>query len=209
MKSYPEIEQGTEAWRKIRAGKVTASCMEKIISPTGQESKQADKYMLQILGEIISGEPEETWSGNSDTERGKTLEQEAADYYAMTQEAELEKMGFCTTDDDFLGISPDRFVGDDGLLEIKTAKQSVFVDYLLSGKLEQDHRPQTQCCLYVTGRKWVDTFLYCPTMPKQIIIRSTPNKPFITSMCEYLSKFSKTLADKKSKLAELGYINGI
>ena len=37
-----EVEQNSPEWFAARVGRVTASCMEKIITPTGMESKSAD-----------------------------------------------------------------------------------------------------------------------------------------------------------------------
>lgn len=201
-----DCEQGTPEWFAARLGIVTASSMEKIISPTGEASKQADGYANQLLAEMITGEPSDAWGGNSFTARGKEYEEEAAKYYAMTRGVDLETIGFCTTDDGRVGASPDRFVGSDGMLEIKTGLSSVVVEYLLSGKLEQKHRPQTQCGLYVTGRKWVDTMLYNPLM-KPIVIRAVRNEVYIARMCEYLDAFNIKLEANKKVLMSLGYLD--
>lgn len=200
-----EIEQGTDAWQKARLGIVTCSNMHKIISPTGKESTQAEKYMLCLIGEQLTGESGETWNGNKHSERGKAWEDEAAEYYTMLKGVELKKIGFCTTDDGFIGCSPDRFIADDGMLEIKTAIPSVMIEYYLSDKIEQDHRPQTQGGLYVTGRKWIDTLLYHPLM-KPIIVRSDRNESYITSMSGMTTRFQKGMHDKLSLLRNKGFV---
>jgi YqaJ-like viral recombinase domain len=200
---HHEVTQGEDAWKKLRLGIITASNMDCIISPTGQESKQVEKYIHKLLSEQITGESSDTFEGNFNTERGKEYEQEAADYYSMVNSVELQKVGFCTTNDGRLGCSPDRFVGDDGILEIKTALPHIMVQYYLSGKLEQDHRPQTQSTLYIAERQWADTMLYNP-MFKPIIIRSNRNGVFITDMLGFTDKALKMLDEKKKKLREQG-----
>lgn len=198
-----EVEQNSPEWFAARLGRVTASCMEKIISPTGKESSQADKYMNQLIAETITGESSETFKGNVYTDRGKDWEQEAADYYAMLRGVELTKIGFCVTDDGFTGCSPDRFVGEDGMLEIKTGLPHVVIEYYLNEKLEQEHRPQTQCGLFVTDRKWIDTMLFHPLM-KPIIIRAERNEPYISDMKNYIEKFRKNMQDRITLLRNKG-----
>jgi len=49
--------------------------------------------------------------------RGKELEAEARDFYALANDVEVKQVGFCLSDG--YGASPDGLVGEDGLLEIK------------------------------------------------------------------------------------------
>lgn len=200
-----DCTQGSDEWIAARVGVVTASCMDKIITPTGKESTQTDKYMNQIIAEIITGESAETFAGNAHTDRGKEYEEEAVAYYAMVHGIEPQKIGFCVTDDGKLGCSPDRFVGEDGMLEVKTGLPHVLIESALNNKLEQDHRPQTQCGLRVTNRKWVDTMLYNPKM-KPIIIRAERNNSFILDMNTALTKFYSNMDTKIEKLKTSGYM---
>lgn len=198
-------EQNTPQWASARLGRVTASCMEKIISPTGKESIQSDKYMNQLIAEVITGESAETFKGNGHTDRGKEWEQEAAEYYSMLRGVDLIKVGFCLTDDERVGCSPDRFVNDDGMLEIKTGLPHVMIEYYLNDKLEQEHRPQTQCGLHVTERQWIDTLLYHPLM-KPIIVRSARNELYLASMCSALDKFHAEMKERITKLRNKGFL---
>lgn len=200
-----ECTQGSPEWHTARMGKVTASGMDQIISPTGKESTQAEKYMNKIIAEIVTGESCDIFKGNVHTERGKEWEQEAAEYYSMLRGVELTKVGFCVTDDGLVGCSPDRFIGDDGMLEIKTGLPHIMIEYALNDKLEQEHRPQTQSGLFVTDRQWVDTMLYHPLM-KPIIIRSDRNDIYIKTMCGYLDGFHTRMKDKISLLRNKGYL---
>jgi hypothetical protein len=205
-----ECEQNSPEWYAARLGKFTASNMDKIITPTGQASKQVDKYISQLIAEIITGEPQESWKGNVHSERGKTLEQEAADYYAMLKGVELQPIGFCLTDDEMIGCSPDRLVGDDGMLEIKTCLSTIMIEYYekkdTEATLEQDHKPQTQTGLYVTQRKWIDTMLYSPGM-KPIIVRSLRQGDFIMDMVRLTKAAHKSMQARLQALREKGMID--
>lgn len=205
-----ECEQGTPEWHQARLGRFTASNMDRIISPTGKQSTSVEKYVTQIIAEIITGESAEKFQGNIHTERGKMLEEEAVDYYCMLRKVDATKIGFCTTDDGRIGCSPDRFIGDDGMLEIKTCLSTIMVDeyekeILGKGTLEQDHRPQTQCGLLVTGRQWVDTVLYSSNM-KPLIVRSARNTSYIMDMTRFTTEAQKILDRRLAALHGQGFL---
>lgn len=197
--------QGDEIWATSRLGIVTASCMDMIITPTGEKSSQAGKLMNRLLAEMITARNCESFKGNVHTDRGKEYEDEAVRYYSLECEEAITKVGFCITDDSSLGCSPDRFVGAAKGLEIKTANPDIMIDYYLSEKLEQHHRPQVQASLYVTGRKSWDTMLYTPDM-KPIITTSERNESYITTMCGLLERFNAALAEKKQLLHAKGIL---
>ena len=201
-----DVIQGDEDWHKIRLGRFTASCMDQIISPTGKQSTQVDKYINKLIAERITERSCDPFKGNVHTERGKTLEEEAADYYAMVRNVEPQIIGFCTTDDDLIGCSPDRFIGDDGILEIKTCLPHIMVEQYLKDSLEQDHRPQTQCCLLVTGKSWIDTMLYCPDM-KPIIMRSTPKDDYISDMLKFTNEAHTKMTARMAEIMTKGFVS--
>lgn len=199
------IEQGSPEWFAARAGIPTASEFDKIITPaTGKASTQADGYQNRLVAEIIAGRPLQTFTGNIWTERGKDLEQEAADYYAFIRGVELEKVGFVTDDNRTMGCSPDRLVGDEGMLEIKVLAPHTHVEYMLSGKTEQFHRPQTQGQLLVTGRVWVDTLAYFEPKPElSIIVRSERDVEYLDKLAGLLAEFNAGVQRKLAMLKEM------
>ncbi len=202
-----DCEQNSPEWYAARLGKITASGMSSIISPTGKQSVSVSKYVSKLIAEIITGQSDEAFKGNIHTERGHALEDEACDYYAMLRGVEPQRVGFCVTDDDKIGCSPDRLIGDDGMLEIKTCLSSIMIDHYENEKLEQEHRPQTQCGLYVTGRQWIDTMLYHPSM-KPIIVRSERNTPYIMDMVKFSNEAHQSLRARMVNLAQKGFIDG-
>ena len=158
MSIVHDVEQGSDAWRKLRAGVPSASCFDKIITSTGAESKQRAGYAKTLAAELYSGSPlDDAWTGNKWTERGKELEDEAVRWYEFDQDVKTERVGFVTTDDGSAGCSPDRFVGTHGLLEIKCLKSENHVDAIMyfrkHGAPPTDYIQQTQGQLMVTGRQ--------------------------------------------------------
>lgn len=193
------VEQGTPEWFAARLGIPTASEFSKIITATGKPSAQANDYSLTLVAERMLGHEVEKWQGNMWTERGKELEQEAADYYELTTGAELQKVGFVTNDAGTAGCSPDRLVGDDGLLEIKCPAAHTHLKYMLDKKLDTAYMPQLQGQLFVTGRQWVDIISYYPEL-KPVIIRVARNENYISTLQELLEEFTADIEATQSRL---------
>jgi len=63
--------------------------------------------------------------------------------------------------------SPDRLVGEDGLVEIKCPNSATHLDTLLSKKVPAKYITQMQWQMAVTGRKWCDFVSYDPRFPEQ------------------------------------------
>lgn len=207
MIRYDNIVQGSEEWRRLRMGMPTASAFDRILTPGGKPSKSADDYLYELLGELIMGRPFDApkypWML-----RGNDLEEEAANWYEFQNDVATEIVGFCTTDDGLIGASPDRFVGDDGLLEIKCPKPSTHVGYILhpDSGVAKDYAVQVQGQLYVTGRKWCHVISYHPEMPR-VIVPVERNEEYIALLASALRDFCARLADGKAELERRGLLN--
>ena len=205
MKIYNDIEQGSDEWLQIRLGKPTASNFFKIISPTGKESTQADKYMNELIAERIRGERYEKFKSTSSMERGKELEEDAAQAYGLLRGVEPVRVGFVTNDEGTAGCSPDRFVFEDGILEVKTPDPDNHVEHMLKEKLEQEHRPQTQGQLWLCQKKWADTMCNNPKMVP-VIMRSIRDDSYISDMERLVNQFLARMNEKIETLKKKGYM---
>lgn len=194
--------QGTEAWFLARAGIPTASEFSTVLAKGrgGADSKTRRTYMLKLAGERITGKPMETFS-NAHMERGKVMEEEARNYYAFLTDAEPQQVGFIRND--LAGASPDSLLGDDGLLEIKTALPHILGDLILSGEFPSEHRAQTQGQLWVTGRQWVDLIVYWPGMPA-FIKRAHRDERYIADLAAAVTQFNAELAEMVEKIRAYG-----
>lgn len=177
-----ECDQGGDQWIALRAGKPTASCFDKIITSTGDPSKSQAGYAITLAGELYAGKPLDSWDGNSYTERGKLLEDEARKMYAFINDVEPVQVGFVTDDDQSYGCSPDSLVGDDGLLEIKCLKAENHIKAILyyrkNKKCPPDYIQQTQGQMMICQRSWCDLFFYHPDLPKLVIRQNSDEKLF-------------------------------
>lgn len=151
------IEQGTEEWDRVRIGRFTSSEIHRLMDPSKREmtpeelkarpksgpgssakliydysklSDEAMKYVYEKVAEVLTGQPKSTgyafpivW--------GKDHEDEAAEFFATKTGFTVEKVGFFKFTD-HAGGSPDRFVNDDDILELKCPYDSVNqINYLM------------------------------------------------------------------------------
>lgn len=199
-----DVIQGSKQWLRLRAGIPTASGFDNIITPTGKKSGSAEKYMHHLLAERILGRPEveyvSTWM-----DRGSATEAEAIAYYELERDLDTVKVGFVTNDDKTIGASPDRFVGDEGLLEVKVPKPATHVAYLLKKPVDAAYFPQVQGQLWVTGRKWLDILSFHPEMPNEIV-RVERDEEYIAKLEALVTSFSEELEAKSRELAARGWI---
>lgn len=198
-----DCEQGTAPWFDIRKGMPTCSEFECLIKK-GRDGKTPSAtrrtYMLQLAGEVLTGEPPENFTSIY-TERGKQLEAEARDLYAMITDAEPEQVGFITNHG--AGCSPDSLVGDDGMLEIKTKKPALLVDAIVTDLFLDEHKAQCQGALWVAEREWIDLIAYWPGLPP-FIKRAYRDDEYIAILAAEVAKFNAELAAMVEKVRTYG-----
>jgi hypothetical protein len=127
---------------------------------------------------MITGKMEETYS-NAIMEYGIETEPEARKVYEILFEIEVMTAGFIMPDEDtkyheWVGISPDGLLPEEGILEIKCPLMRTHLEYIEANKLPSEYRYQVQGELFVTGLKYCDFMSYVPGM-KSFIIRVFPD----------------------------------
>jgi len=197
-------EQGTPEWLAARAGIPTASCFDRIVTPSKlQRSASAKPYKHRLLAEWLLSAPLDDQPGSMWMDRGHDLEDEARRWYEFQCDAQVEQVGFCLSDDGRYGCSPDGLVGADGGLEVKCLKAELHMGYLL-GDEPTDYRLQVQGCLLVTGRAWWDLLFYNPVIPCRVI-RCEPDPAVQSVLADALGWFCESLAADRLKLLAMGY----
>lgn len=163
-----DVVQGTTEWMQARLGIPTASQFSRILTTkTRKPSAQADKYLCELVAERMLG----CSVNDASTDfmmRGAELEAEAVEAYEFERDCQTVKVGFVLDDSRRWGCSPDRLVGEDGLLEIKCPGAVNHVAALL-GMQDDEHFAQVQGQLWVTGREWCDLSFYNPAMPCRVV----------------------------------------
>ena len=175
--------QGSQEWLNLKAGVPSASNFDKIVTPKGVRSKSADKYILQLAGERVTGIREEGFQSTA-MAKGVEREQEASDFYEIATGATLEKVGIVYLNEKKSVLcSPDRLICDSkGILEIKCPLIQTEVSYLLDNTLlEKEYWQQVQGQLYITEYEWCDLMSYYPGL-KPVIIRINRDEAFISAL---------------------------
>jgi hypothetical protein len=160
------VQQGSAEWYERRMGRPSASMFHKIVTPKGEPSKQAVKYLYRLVAERLLHETMDDQIGYVQwVEWGKTNEANAVAQFNFANEVELEPGGLVTTDDGRLVASPDRTLRNlsEGV-EVKCPAPWTQVEYLLDGPGD-DYRPQVQGQLLVGEFRAVHFYTWHPQMP--------------------------------------------
>lgn len=187
-----EMAQGTPEWFAVRRGLPTASMFATVMAKgkAGAESKTRQTYLYKLAGEIITGDPMDSFT-NPHMERGHEMEPEARQYYAFMQDVEPRQVGFITNGPK--GCSPDSLIGDSGMLEIKTKLPHLMFAVLEADEFPPEHRAQCQGQLWVAEREWIDLVCYWPKMPP-FIKRAYRDEAFIALLSDAVDQFNDELA---------------
>lgn len=164
-----DVEQGSDEWLEARLGLPTASEMHCLLSngrllpPFGEG---ALTLLDRLAAERFTGLSASGFTGNSHTERGHVVEPIAVQAYVDSGHAsamDVIEAGIMLAKG--VGASPDRLIGEDGGLEIKSKAAKGMVTLLRNGKIDKAHITQMQINMWVSGRKWWDYFVYCDGLP--------------------------------------------
>lgn len=161
--------QGSPGWRLERAGKATASCFDKVMAKVkvGEATTRA-KYRLQLVVERLTGIPVEGYQ-NAAMQWGIQTEPEARMAYEALRGVLVEEVGFVSHPSiQGCGASPDGWVGEDGMVEIKCAESTTHLTWMEAGGVPSEHVAQIQGQMWVCGRKYVDFVSYDPRFPSNL-----------------------------------------
>ena len=198
-----DCEQGSETWFRIRMGMPTASEFATVMAAAkdGKERKTRNTYMRKLAGEIITGEPMESYR-NADMDRGKVMEAEARNFYAFTSNEVIQRVGF-VTNGDRRGCSPDSLIGTSGMLEIKTAAPHILIEKIEADKFPPEHVAQCQGNLMVAEREYIDIAIYWPKMP-MFVKRAYRDESYIYKMSAEIDAFNAELHELVEKIRRYG-----
>lgn len=163
------IEQGTDAWKAQRVGKVTASRVSDVIAKTktGVSASRVN-YEAQIICERLTGVATEGYT-NAAMQHGIDTEPQARSAYEFMRNVDVVLASFvdhpCVQ---MSGASPDGFVDADGLIEIKCPQQAAHLETLLTRKVPAKYVTQMMWQMAVTERQWCDFVSFNPTFPPHL-----------------------------------------
>ncbi len=203
---YINLEQGSDAWKLARLGHVTASNIAEVMSK-GKGNAEAVgryKYKVRLVAERLTMTAGESYA-NAAMQWGIEQEQFACIEYEAATNQFVDKVGFVLHPEiEWIGVSPDRLVGHEGLIEVKCPNTTTHLDYLFENKVPSEYYKQIQCQLWVTGRQWCDFVSYDPRLPKRnqlLIVRTERDEKLIAEMKTETEKF---LDEVKTLIMKLG-----
>ena len=204
---FINVEQGAPEWKAARLGHVTASGMANVMAKGKDKSEAVTryKYKVQIVAERMTGVVAESYS-NAAMEWGVEQEGFAVMAYESMRDVLVDKTGFWLHPSiKWLGVSPDRLVGDDGLIEVKCPNTTTHLGYLFDNRVPPDYYKQIQCQLWVTGRSWCDFVSFDPRLPRRnqlLVVRTERDEKLIGEMQVEVEKFLGEVESLINKLAE-------
>lgn len=204
---FIHVEQGTPEWKAARMGHVTASGIANVMAKGKDKSEAITrfKYKVQIVAERMTGVSAESYS-NAAMEWGVEQEGFAVIAYESQRNVLVDKTGFWLHPEiKWLGVSPDRLVDEDGIIEVKCPNTTTHLGYLFENRIPPDYYKQIQCQLWVTGRDWCDFVSFDPRLPKRnqlLIVRTVRDEKIIEEMQAETEKFLGEVESLINKLAE-------
>jgi len=199
--------QGTSEWLEIRAGIPTASAFDMILTPGGKPSKSAERYLYTLLAERLMGHPI-TEHVSMWMRRGSEEERNAVAFYELQCDQDTTPIGFLTNDDGTIGASPDRFVGEHGMLEIKVPSEYIHLEYLMqTGSAYENYKVQVQGQLLVAeDRQWTDVLSWHPELPPALI-RIERDEKFLALLRPAVEAFSRVLEEQWRLCVSRGWVS--
>jgi putative phage-type endonuclease len=187
------IEQLSEEWFKARLGKVTASRVKDVMAKTKSgPAATRTNYMMELLCQRLTGKREESFTSAA-MQRGTDLEPIARMTYELNTGNEVTEAEFIVHPEySAMGASPDGFVGDDGLIEVKCPNTAKHLACIQSDSYDKQYYPQMQFQMACTGRKWCD-FVSCddrlPDELQLFVCRVARSEDYINLMMDEVMKF--------------------
>ena len=210
MQAYDIVEQGSDEWHRQRLGKVTGSRVADATAKTKTGWGAArGHYAIQLCAERLTGQ----WTDGYTTaamQWGIDVEPHARAAYTAFTGWEVDRFSFVDHPTiEYSGYSPDGFVLEDGLVEVKCPLTATHIRSLLGEAIDPDYIKQMQWGMACTGRQWCDFVSFDPRLPQELqlsIQRVDRDDAVIKQLEDDIRTF---LLEVDAKMAVLKSIAGI
>ena len=193
------FEQRTDEWYAIRKGKMTASNAETIIA----NGKGLETYIYNLMAEYYSSAEKENYI-NADMQRGIDLEPEAKIEFQFYTGLDIKEVGYVEFNE-YILVSPDGLIGDDGLIEIKCPNDSIYFKLLLSNNIKPEYIAQMQMQMYVTDRQYCYFVSYNPNFEKSLYIKKiNRDEEMINKLKKGLERGTQLIKEIKENFRKVG-----
>lgn len=163
------LVQGTDEWRRARAGSLGASQIHEAVArtKTGWGSSRTN-LAARLVIERLTGEPMESYV-NAAMQHGIDTEPMARIAYEFYSNVKVDQVGLIIHPD--IGgthASPDGLVGEDGLVEIKAPQPAQHLATLSGGSIPEKYVIQMQWQMRCCNRHWCDFISFSPVFPESM-----------------------------------------
>lgn len=197
-----ESDQGSIDWRRKRAGHATASRFCDILAVSkrdGKPLKARDDYLMTLVCERLTGEPEQSassfsmaWGTDAEAFARKEYELHTG---SIVQEVDFKKHPTLS----WIGASSDGLVGNRGGIEIKSPYNSSVHLRTIEKGMPEEHMPQVQGGMCVLELDWIDFISYDPRMNSNLKIciqRVYRDQAYINALEEHVLQFLDEVQQK-------------
>lgn len=171
---FVDVDQHSTDWLRMRVGCTTASRIFEIVDRLKRASGNGGKgdykasrrsYMIELICERLTGRASDHFVTDW-MQRGQDDEDLACAAYEAQSDEIVEHGGFYMHDSiEYFGASPDRRVGEKGLLELKNYKPENHYEFLCKGEIPERAIWQLNAQLACAPeREYVDFGSYCKEM---------------------------------------------
>ncbi len=189
---FYNVDQNSDEWLDMRAGKVTGSAIAKVMANYGKVfGDPANRLAVDIALGRITRRAQAGGYTNAHMQRGHDQEPIARMLYEDEYFCDVSNGGFF--DNGNTGCSPDGLVGNDGVIEIKSVVPSQHYKCIAKNDFDTAYKWQLYFNLKETGRDWIDYVSYCADFPDD-------NQLFVKRI--YSRDISESIMQINTRLAE-------
>ncbi len=194
MKIY-ESEQGTEQWLLDRSAHFSASpALDLFAAPS---TAKYQNLINNVVFEKLTGKIIPTYI-NDAMRTGTEREPIAREKFSLDNFIKVVEVGFIESSE-FVGMSSDGLIGEDGLIEIKCPSHTMQISYLINRKVPKQYLYQMQFQMMVSGRCYCYFYSYHPDLPA-FQVKVTRDDIIITDIRLELDKAIKLVKERLNKL---------
>ena len=202
-----DCEQRTTGWYQARAGRLTGSVADVVMTAGkgGKESVQRRDLRLLLALERITGIADEPdgWL-SKDVQRGIEKEPDAIARYEAETGLIVRRTGFIQHLGLPIGCSLDGDANDLHIIqELKSPKSATHVRYIREGKLPADYQWQCAHNLWVSCAKELHFVSFDDRLPDGLQFFMVVVTPESVEMTRYVAEATKFLAEVKVEVDQL------
>ncbi len=172
--------QPTRKWIECRLGRITASRFGDIMAYSKAKGKETvelkcrSDYRMELIAERLTGQLSQRFVTN-EMKWGSEMEEYARAAYETAYSVLVQPVGFCLHPTmDFSGASPDGWVGDNKIIEIKCPTTATYLGWRKSREVPQEYVDQILWNMVCGERFEADFIGYDPRLPAHLQLLVVP-----------------------------------